>query len=129
MFLRLDSDNMRKKNGYTFIDILIVVVALGLVTLFTVPKLSHAFENDKDTLYNDSLELYLNQATKYGNTIKNEVKENNSYIVSIKDLVDKGYIGSTDGDVTDIRDGSSMLNIKIHLIYDTEKNSVYAELV
>ena len=67
---------MRKRNGYTFIDMLVVIVALGLVTLFTVPKLSHAFENDKDTLYDESLELYLNQATKYGNTIKNEVKEN-----------------------------------------------------
>ena len=74
MFLRLDSDNMRKRNGYTFIDILIVILSLGLVTLFTVPKLSHAFENDKNELYNDSLELYLNQAAKYGNTIKSEVK-------------------------------------------------------
>lgn len=129
MFLRLDSDNMRKKNGYTAVDILLIIVTLGLVTLFTVPKLSHAFENNKDTLYNESLELYLNQATRYGNTIKDEVKENNSYIVSIKDLVDKGYIGSTNGDVTDIRDGSSMLNIKIHLIYDEEKDEVYAEVV
>lgn len=120
---------MRKKNGYTFIDILVVIIALGLFTLFTVPKLSHAFENNKDTLYDESLELYLNQATKYGNTIKSEVKENNSYIVSIKDLVDKGYIGSTNGDVTDIRDGSSMLNIKFHLIYDEEKDEVYAEVV
>lgn len=120
---------MRKKNGYTYIDILMIIVVLGLVTLFTVPKLSHAFENNKDTLYNESLELYLNQATRYGNTIKDEVKENNSYIVSIKDLVDKGYIGSTNGDVTDIRDGSSMLNIKIHLIYDEEKDEVYAEVV
>ena len=120
---------MRKKNGYTFIDILIVILSLGLITLFTVPRLSHAFENDKNELYNDSLELYLNQATKYGNTIKNEVKENNSYIVSIKDLVDKGYIGSSDGEVTDIRDGSSMLNMKIHLIYDKKKDTVYAEIV
>ena len=30
---------MRKRNGYTFIDMLVVIVALGLVTLFTVPKL------------------------------------------------------------------------------------------
>ena len=120
---------MRKINGYTFIDLLIVILSLGLVTLFTVPKLSHAFENDKNELYNDSLELYLNQATKYGNTIKSEVKENNSYIVSIKDLVDKGYIGSSDGEVTDIRDGSSMLNMKIHLIYYEEKDTVYAQVV
>ena len=120
---------MRKRNGYTFIDILVVIIALGLFTLFTVPELSHAFENNKDTLYDESLELYLNQATKYGNTIKSEVKENNSYIVTIKDLVDKGYIGSTNGDVTDIRDGSSMLNMKIHLIYDEEKDEVYAEVV
>ena len=125
----MDSDNVRKRNGYTFIDMLVVIVALGLVTLFTVPKLSHAFENNKDTLYDESLELYLNQATKYGNTIKNEVKENNSYIVTIKDLVDKGYIGSTNGDVTDIRDGSSMLNMKINLIYDEEKDTVYAQVV
>lgn len=127
--LRLDSDSMRKKNGYTFIDILIIIVGLGLATLFTVPKISHAFESDKDELYSETLELYLKQATKYGDTIKEEIKNSDSYVVSIKDLVDKGYVGSVNGEVTDIRDGSSMLNLKIHLIYNDNSDSVYAELV
>lgn len=129
LLLRLDSDSMRKKNGYTFIDILIIIVGLGLVTLFTVPKISHAFESDKDELYSETLELYLKQATKYGDTVKEEIKNSDSYVVSIKDLVDKGYVGSIDGEVTDIRDGSSMLNLKIHLIYNDSSDSVSAELV
>lgn len=120
---------MLKKNGYTFIDILIIIVGLGLATLFTVPKISHAFEGDKDELYSETLELYLKQATKYGDTIKEEIKNSDSYVVSIKDLVDKGYVGSINGEVTDIRDGSSMLNLKIHLIYNDNSDSVYAELV
>lgn len=129
LLLRLDSDSMRKKNGYTFIDILIIIVGLGLATLFTVPKISRAFESDKDELYSETLELYLKQATKYGDTIKEEIKNSDSYVVSIKDLVDKGYVGSVNGEVTDIRDGSSMLNLKIHLIYNDNSDSVYAELV
>ena len=76
--------------------------------------------NLEETLRPQVLDEYIGQ---------NEVKENNSYIVTIKDLVDKGYIGSTNGDVTDIRDGSSMLNMKIHLIYDEEKDTVYAQVV
>ena len=47
----------------------------------------------------------------------------------MKDWVDKGYVGSINGEVTDIRDGSSMLNLKIHLIYNDNSDSVYAELV
>ena len=120
---------MRRKNGYTVIDILAVIVGLGLLTLFTIPKLSYAFLDNKDELYNESLNLYLTQAENYGNTIKDEVKADDTYIVSIKDLVDKGYIGTVSGSVNDIRDGSSMLDIKFHLIYDEEHDNVYAELV
>jgi len=118
-----------KKNGYTIVDIIILITGLTLVFLFTISKLSHAFDNNTDELYQSNLEVYLKQASLYGNTIKDEVSDNESYIITIKTLVDKGYIMSVNKDVLDVRDNSSMLDMKFHLIYDEENDNVYAEIV
>lgn len=117
------------KKGYTIIDIIILIMGLALVFAICLPKFSHAFETNTEEIYQSNLKLYLEQASLYGNSIKEEVKNNDSYIITIKDLVDNNYLGTNNGDVIDVRDNSSMLDVKIHLIYDEENDNVYAEMV
>jgi len=124
-----DIGDSMKKNGYTVIDIIVLVLGLALVFAICLPKFSHAFETNTEEIYQSNIELYLQQAALYGNSIKEEVKNNDSYIITIKDLVDNGYLGSNNGEVVDVRDNSSMLEVKIHLIYDEENDNVYAEMV
>ena len=117
-----------KKNGYTLVELLILIVGLGFVMLIILPKLSTAFNNNYDELYQNSLNVYLHNATVYGNNIiKDEVKNSDNYIISINDLVKNGYATLIDGDIKDVN-GNSMLNIKIKLIYDEVSDSVYAEI-
>ena len=119
-----------KKNGYTLIELIILIGALGVITLLIVPKLSTAFYNNNVELYQSSLNIYLHSATLYGNNVvKEDVKTNDNYIITIKDLVDVGYVTLTDGeDILDVN-GNSMLGIKIKLYYDSSNDSVYAEIL
>ena len=94
-----------------------------------MPKLSTAFYDNSEELYESSLNVYLHSATLYGNNVvKEEVKTNDNYIITIKDLVDAGYAALINGDILDVN-GNSMLGIKIKLIYDSSTDSVYAEIL
>ncbi len=123
-----------KKNGYTVVDVLIIIVVLTVSALIIIPKVSNSLkENEtKDQIYNDLLELYLTKAEKYGNDHKDEIKENtDGTVVTIDDLIKAKYIGaaSTNGEIIDVRDNyTKMNNIKIQLIYDETNDKVYARL-
>lgn len=119
-----------KKNGYTVIDMLIVVVVLAVSAVIILPKMSMAFKSDKNELYNSTMNLYLNQATLYGNKNKDEIKKSESEVVTINDLIDAGYIGAyADKNLIDIRDNKTVMNdIKIKLIYDKDNDNVYAQV-
>ena len=62
-------------------------------------------------------------------TKKEEIKSQDEYIVTIKELVDAGYIVTINDDVKDPRNQSSMLGVKIKLSYDETLDKVYAEIV
>ena len=123
-----------KKNGYTVTDVLIIIAILGVSALIVLPRVSNALKvnEKKDELYNNLLELYLNQAEKYGNDKKEEIKNNNDgTVVTIDDLIEAKYIGaaSSNGEIIDIRDDvTKMNNIKIQLIYDEESDKVIARI-
>lgn len=118
-----------KKNGYTLIELIVLIIGLGIVTFFTVIKLSSAFDFNKDELYERTLSRCLMQAELYGETKKDEIKESESYIITVKDLVDNGFLVTDNGEVVDQRDNSSMLNVRIKLYYNSEEDKVYAEII
>lgn len=120
-----------KKNGYTLIDALIIIIILSVSAVIILPKVSNALKvNDNtDEIYNNILDNYLSIAEKYGNTIKDKVKEGNNTIISINDLIANGYVHSYSNEIIDIRDNiTKMNNIKFKLIYNEQDDKVYVEL-
>lgn len=119
-----------KKNGYTGLDILILILILTVSAIIILPRIAYAFTDEKDELYNDNLALYLKQAEKYGNANKDSIKKSESIVVTIQDLIDAGYIGLKGEQIIDIRDNKTVINdLKIKLIYNQEQDIVYAEMV
>lgn len=122
-----------KKNGFTVVDMLIVIGVLTLSALIVIPSVSHALkvEDNKEEVYQEMMSSYLKSAEKYANDNKEELKANNNNLVSINELVEKKYIISMFGsnDIIDIRDNTTKLNnIKFKLIYNEESDSFTAEL-
>lgn len=121
---------MKKKNGYTIVELVVLIGIMGIATLIILPQLSKAFYDERDEFYQADIRLYLRQAEKYGEANKEEIKNEEYKVVSIGDLVSAGYIGANnDGIVVDARDASSMNEVKIKLYYEAEEDKVYAELV
>ena len=114
--------------GYTLIELIGLILIMGVVALVTIPNVSKALYDNKDVLYESSVALYLKEAELYGNDIKDEVKYTEYTIVTIGDLLGKGYISnSVDGKVIDNRDNTSMNDKRIKLIYNSDDDHVYAQ--
>ena len=121
----------KKRNGFTVLDILIVIAILGITALIVIPKVSYALDtnDNRDEVYKEILGNYLEIAEKYGNDKKEEIKENDGKIISIEDLIKEGYLHTYQEEILDIRDNSTrMNNIKFSLIYSEENDSVYAQV-
>ena len=57
---------MKKRNGFTLVEIVIVIALLGLMMLLVVPNVVNRFANAKRNMfYNDVLNLYSNAASEY----------------------------------------------------------------
>ena len=121
----------KRRNGYTVLDILIVVAILAASALIVIPKVSNALResDNKEEVYGEILSNYLSIAEKYGNDKKESIKENDGMIISLDDLIKEGYLHTYREDIIDIRDNiTKMNNIKFSLIYNEESDSVYAQV-
>ena len=118
-----------KKNGYTVVELLVLIGIIALSAVLILPKLSLAFQDNREDIYKMDLRTYLKDAEIYGETKKEEIKSQDEYIVTIKELADAGYIVTINDDVKDPRNQSSMLGVKIKLSYDETLDKAYAEIV
>lgn len=119
-----------KKNGYTLIELLVVIGVLGIVAFVVISNTSYAFKDNTSEIYEESQEpLIIRQAIEYGKTLERTEGENEK-IISVYDLIDKGYLApnSGDDDYIDVRTGVSMKDLNIKIMY-SEENEVTAEII
>lgn len=119
-----------KKNGYTLIELLVVIGVLGIVAFVVISNTSYAFKDNTPEIYEESQEpLIIRQAIEYGKTLERTEGENEK-IISVYDLIDKGYLApnSGDDDYIDVRTGVSMKDLNIKIMY-SEENEVTAEII
>ena len=119
---------MKKRNGYTAVDLIIVIAVLGIVTFFTISKVSYALSDDKSQLYSLEVEYIETQAKAYANTIIEELKQGPKTI-TVNNLISDNYLQADDesGKIYDPRDEALSLNDKkISLTYNESTNEVTA---
>ena len=116
---------MKKSNGYTTLDIIIIVVLLSISALILIPRISLAFNDEREDIYQEQTTLYLKQAKKYGEDNVEKLKENeNSIVMSVEELIEAKYIGS---DIFD--DGNNVKNLKIQITYNEEDDTIKVEYI
>lgn len=122
---------MKNKNGYTIIELIILIVVLGIATFITINRVSYALSDDKSEVYKMQVKLIETQAQVYGNTIKEELK-NEGKTITVNTLVAENYLEADDdkGKVYDARDEMKTLNDKkIKISYNAENDTVEAKLI
>lgn len=118
-----------KKNGYTLVELLVVILLLGIATAIAVNKMSYAFDNNSEKLIKQENEYILAEAKIYGETIKDEIKNKTSLTIKINDLVEKNYLKADDkrGNFFSATDKSKVLNNKKIILQIDKNNNVIAK--
>ena len=111
-----------KKNGYTGVELLIVIIVLGVVTFGILATTSSSFKDNTEDLYEETKYLIENQAELYGESagVITELQEKGNKVISVNDLVLSGYYVADDKsfNVIDPRNNKSTLNnLKVKLSY------------
>lgn len=115
------------KKGFTLIELLAVIVILTLILTMATPAIGRLLRKNKNKAYDAKVELITKQAVEYAKDdesfLYDSSKRYNSYVcntITISQLASKGYLDAKDKDlydgttdITDPRDKSSMMNIKI----------------
>ena len=118
-----------KKNGYTGIEILIVIIVLGVATLAVLTTTSNAFKDNSEELYSETKHLIEHQASLYGKSLSN-LKDEGNVVITLDDMINAGYyVADSNGNVVDPRNSNATLNnLKIKLIYN-EDETILAKVI
>lgn len=118
-----------KKNGYTLIELLVLVGILGIAMFVIISKTSFAFQDNKEELYENQKNLILRQAKEFGGTLEN-LKADKEAIVMVSELIEYEYLApNSDDKYIDVRNGNDISNLKIKLVYNEEDESITASII
>lgn len=133
------------KKGFTFVELLAVIMLIGVILLVAIPSIRYADRKFHEKAYNTKIELIKNAAQEYGDDFKEVIMYSTggttftdpstgvsypSTSITVRDLLNNGYITSDNElnreDVLDPRTDKSMLN-KLIVIY-IKDNRAYAKV-
>ena len=113
-----------KKNGYTAVELVIVLGVFGIAFFIAAASVSNVFNIDySNDLYNMTIAAIEDQASLYGKLNPELFEEDKSIYVTINDLAQANAIISyDDGKVIDPRDDSRKLNdVKVKLTKESDE--------
>lgn len=110
-----------KKNGYTIIEMLVVIGVLGIFTVVMLSTTSYAYKDNSTKYYDETVKEIEKLAVEYGKTLTN-LKDEENLVITLSDLIDNGYYtANEEGNVVDPRNSKANLNgLKIKLNYISE---------
>lgn len=133
------------KKGFTFIELLAVIILIGLVIGIAIPSIRYADKKFHEKAYKTKIELIKTAAQEYGDDYKEIITyatDGSTYTdpstgtsypsitITVRDLLNNGYITKDSGlktaDVLDPRTDESMLN-KTITVY-IKNNRAYAKV-
>ncbi len=105
--------------GYTIPELIIIIVVMGIISLFAINKVSYALEDTEVNMEQTREMILIKSATVYANSIIDSLKEKEAYITG-KDLTEAEYL---------VDDDRIYANEKIKLSYNAETDSVSVEIL
>lgn len=79
-----------KKNGFTLVEMLSVIIIISLLALLVIPKITNSVNNYKDEIDELSLSIITSAAKLYIQDYEINIEDN--ICINIDDLVNRGYL-------------------------------------
>lgn len=117
-----------KKNGYTLVELLVLIGVLGVVVFVVISQTSYAFKDNTEELYENQRVLIERQAREYAKTLET-IKEDKEAIVMVSELIEKEYLIAEDGEYKDVRTGEKLNDMKIKVTYDETTDTFDASIM
>lgn len=97
---------MNKKNGFTMVEVLGVVILIAAIALLVFPSMIEQFRKAKEDINSSTLQLIYSGADEYVNDNLNNFpkKTGNVYCITLRTLVDNGNLSDSITDVINDRD-------------------------
>lgn len=112
---------MKKKNGYTLPELLIVIGVVGIIALVAITKVSFAFEtiNNPEEQKKETYHLVEQASVSYAKSKKEEfIKEENTFIYA-KEVASAGFLFERE----------EYNSMKVKISYDKNADTFRAEVV
>ena len=103
------------KKGFTLIEILAVVTLMGLIFILVIPKIANSLKNKKLDIDKTTSNMIISAAKLYVSNNKDNFDQDNenTYCLSINQLVKKQYLGNEVKNVTDNINITNTMSVKI----------------
>ena len=83
-----------KKNAFTLIELLAIIVILAILALILIPTLKDSINDAKNAAYNDQVNIIKESAQTYFINSNFRVDSNTPKVLYLNDIVSSGYINS-----------------------------------
>lgn len=128
-----------KKNGFTLIEILIVIIIIGIIATIAITSSMGSTKRMNQKLYEEKIDYVLTAAKQFGQSstelftgecrhLEEPVSDAKCFNITVKNLLDNNYIKADD--VIDPRDVSANINntkIEVQYYYDRVYAVVYED--
>lgn len=104
-----------KKNAFTLIELLTVIVILGIIAGITIPTINGIIKNSKEKAYNEQINVIVDAAKRWG--IDNTFALSTTSKISVATLKSEGYI-SNKKILKNPIDNTSIENACVKITYD-----------
>ena len=88
---------MKKKKGFTLVELMAVIVILAILALIAVPNVLNISRNTKKRLYCEKVTNYLSDAKRWGDNHLKELRSDCYIVKNVSFLVSEGI--SSDSDI------------------------------
>ena len=89
---------LRKKEGFTLIELIVVLVIMGMLTAAIVPTVTQYVGTARETVSRSNLQMIENAAQLYLADLLLAGEFPNGLIVTADELVKEGYLAALNGD-------------------------------
>ena len=118
------TNNLEKRNGFTLVELLTVIILLGVLIVIIIPTIDSALKKSSDKIYENQISSIITATKNWASKNPSQLpkKDETFIIVTLRQLKDDGFI---DEDITNPKTKKKFLDTTEIIITRKTENFTY----